>query len=620
MPKSSILISAFFMLCLSLGTWAEDNCNEKACSYTVSLEKAGFYIAAVKLPPGQPEGLWSLIINPPSVHRGSFHGGGLLEKTGTIPSWLGFSLAQSGMVSIEPFNYSDNSVPFYLKLMKTQMNNQHQLVWGPELVYQDQTYLTPSLQPGFYLAETRSIEQRQDFFGLSVSNPSLFGGVSGSWLDSQTGVGFAAFDITRPQEVIFNLWFGQSYGNLGAEKPYLKLYYQEQDGTRILYWPSSESAEDADLTKDIKDLEYLPGSEKLYILQDGLQVNVLVNDELVRHISLRGMSNPQGMALDNQENLYVADTDNHRIVKLAAEGDYQPDPLIFPDGSFGIQGAENGQFQAPEDVVIGRVKGELVIYVADTGNNRIQRFNRAGVFQMAFDGSDSPEGALKAPSSLLIMDGGGIAVVDSGNGRIRVFNSEGQSLRSFGSLGNAAGQLTEPLKISQSFIGSKLIVADTGNNRVQLFRSSGEFEREITGLKQAPAVAIFRNTLLGEQLEIAPIKGGVSEIENIALSEDPPGNTPVDVVRNFLAALAGQDVQTAKTLLAETRSDALATYEQEPTQLAQLGQEAQKVGELVLMQKQQNLAFVIGIRNDGEIVEIGLMRDAESNTWKISVF
>ena len=215
-------------------------CNASECNYTVQFDRPGFYIAVVTLPPNQREGVWSLIIDPPTAHLGSFHGGGVLKENGTVPSWVAFSLAQAGVVYIDPFNYPNDPVPFRLELMKEQENKQYQSVWGPTLVNPGQRYTTTSLEPGFYVAVANSTGSK-DFFGLSLWNPTLFGGVSGGWLDSQTGIGLAAFDITRPQTVNFKLWFGQIYGDLGTGQPHFQIYYQDEEGTRTLYWSVPQS-------------------------------------------------------------------------------------------------------------------------------------------------------------------------------------------------------------------------------------------------------------------------------------------------------------------------------------------------------------------------------------------
>jgi RHS repeat-associated protein len=245
--KQWLLVYILFV-CIILGfTFSTDlpaeektACNASECNYTVQFDRSGFYIAVVTLPPNQREGVWSLIIDPPTAHLGSFHGGGVLKENGTIPSWVAFSLAQAGVVYIDPFNYPHDPVPFRLELMKEQNNKQYQSVWGPTLVNPGQRYTTTSLEPGFYVAVANSTGQK-DFFGLSLWSPTLFGGVSGGWLDSQTGVGFAALDITQPRTVNFNLWFGQIYGDLGTGQPHFQIYYQDEEGTRTLYWSAPQS-------------------------------------------------------------------------------------------------------------------------------------------------------------------------------------------------------------------------------------------------------------------------------------------------------------------------------------------------------------------------------------------
>jgi von Willebrand factor type D domain len=234
------LIFGILLFTFPISSPAEETtvCNAGECNYTVQFDRPGFYIAVVTLPPNQREGVWSLIIDPPTTHLGSFHGGGVLKESGTVPSWVAFSLAQAGVVYIDPFNYPHDPVPFRLELMKEQDNKQYQSVWGPTLVNPGQRYTTTSLEPGFYVAVANSTGQK-DFFGLSLWNSTLFGGVSGGWLDSQTGVGFAAFDITQPRTVNFKLWFGQIYGDLGVERLNLEIYYQKADGTRELYWSTS---------------------------------------------------------------------------------------------------------------------------------------------------------------------------------------------------------------------------------------------------------------------------------------------------------------------------------------------------------------------------------------------
>jgi sugar lactone lactonase YvrE len=67
--------------------------------------------------------------------------------------------------------------------------------------------------------------------------------------------------------------------------------------------------------------------------------------------------------------LYVADTGNHRIQAFDQSGD-----AVIILGSFGTQ---PGQFNAPEGIT---VDAEQQLYIADTQNHRVQKLAPDGSF------------------------------------------------------------------------------------------------------------------------------------------------------------------------------------------------------------------------------------------------
>jgi DNA-binding beta-propeller fold protein YncE len=110
-------------------------------------------------------------------------------------------------------------------------------------------------------------------------------------------------------------------------------------------------------------------------------------------------------------NLYVADSDNNRIqVFIVSLGQH-----LFSFGSFG---SAEGQFNRPLDVEIDR---DGYVFVADSGNNRIQKFTTTGDFVMSFGEEGSGAGQLKNPTGIAVDDVGNVYVADSGNARIQVF-------------------------------------------------------------------------------------------------------------------------------------------------------------------------------------------------------
>ena len=65
-------------------------------------------------------------------------------------------------------------------------------------------------------------------------------------------------------------------------------------------------------------------------------------------------------------------------------------------------------------------------------------------------------------------------VADTGNSRIQKFDANGTFLTKWGSFGNADGRFNGPIGIDTDAIGN-VYVADSGNNRVQKFDSAGNF-------------------------------------------------------------------------------------------------------------------------------------------------
>jgi len=86
-------------------------------------------------------------------------------------------------------------------------------------------------------------------------------------------------------------------------------------------------------------------------------------------------NNPSGLTLDvSNDILYVADTDNERIQIIDVDGncsrnDELADDVCFED-EFGERGDDDGEFEMPSALVLN--PGDDLLYVADTGNNRIQ--------------------------------------------------------------------------------------------------------------------------------------------------------------------------------------------------------------------------------------------------------
>jgi uncharacterized protein (TIGR03663 family) len=205
------------------------------------------------------------------------------------------------------------------------------------------------------------------------------------------------------------------------------------------------------------------------------------------------LNNPHDMALDADGYLYVADSDNHRIVKFSPEGQvvdtwdstwwhglqsYKPGCLDEADRPLS-QG--DGEFCEPWGIAVGPA-GK--VYVADTWNHRIQVFtpdgqflSKVGTFGQSGNSVLSAPAQFYGPRDITLDQSGRIYVSDTGNKRVQVFDNNLNHLFSFGGPGIGEGQLDEPVGLA---IGPNnlLYVADTWNQRVQAFALDGNFDHQ----------------------------------------------------------------------------------------------------------------------------------------------
>lgn len=183
---------------------------------------------------------------------------------------------------------------------------------------------------------------------------------------------------------------------------------------------------------------------------------------------------PRGVTVAPDGTLYVADTAQHRIWHLNRENEVLH--------VWGEQGTGDGQFQEPWDVAVDS-SGD--VYVADTWNHRIQKFSAEGEFLLSWGsrgeypvGDPNGHGAFYGPRGIAMGADGQLYVTDTGNKRVQVFNRQGDFLWEFGGAGAGPGRLDEPVGIAISADGGEVFVADTWNLRVQVFAPDGDFIRQ----------------------------------------------------------------------------------------------------------------------------------------------
>ena len=187
---------------------------------------------------------------------------------------------------------------------------------------------------------------------------------------------------------------------------------------------------------------------------------------------------PQGVATDNQGNVYIADTGNSAVRKIDAAGTVS---TLAGDGSVGSNDSPGARF----DGLIGiAVEGQNVyVYLADSGNHRVRRLDVSGTVitvsgaERGFKDGSAAQARFAEPSGLAIDSDGKIIIADGVNSLIRqvdptlAANGSNQAVTTLAGTGgrgltDGSGDLARfftprGLAISNS---SAIIVADTGNH------------------------------------------------------------------------------------------------------------------------------------------------------------
>jgi DNA-binding beta-propeller fold protein YncE len=170
---------------------------------------------------------------------------------------------------------------------------------------------------------------------------------------------------------------------------------------------------------------------------------------------------PRAIAVDSAGNIFVADTGNARIEKFSPTGAFL--------SAIGTKGNGYGQLGTPNGIAIDRLGN---IYVADASRDRIEKLASSGNVIAEWKG---PEPGFYGPRRIAISPDNSIYVVDQGRNRIVKFNADGEVLAVWGSGGSDNGQFSDPTSVAVDPATDKVFVADPINRRIQVFDSNGTF-------------------------------------------------------------------------------------------------------------------------------------------------
>ncbi len=193
---------------------------------------------------------------------------------------------------------------------------------------------------------------------------------------------------------------------------------------------------------------------------------------------------PRTIAFAPNGDILVLDSGNGRVQRFTADGKFI--------SKFGKIGTGDGQFQTIQfDGGAGglAVDEDNNIYVSDSWNYRIQKFDPTGKlltkWGKGFDTKGDPTLAQQNPTGFYGPRGlaydktkGELYVADTGNRRIVVFDKNGNFIRQFGTVGGGPAQFDEPYSVAVSPDG-KVYVTDSRNKRVQILDRNGNYQSEI---------------------------------------------------------------------------------------------------------------------------------------------
>jgi sugar lactone lactonase YvrE len=157
-------------------------------------------------------------------------------------------------------------------------------------------------------------------------------------------------------------------------------------------------------------------------------------------------------------------------------------PTVRTEGThivIGGQGFADGQLNGPSDVALD---GAGNIYVADTNNNRIQKYDAQGNFLAVSGGFNTESARFEQPWSLVVADDGTVFVADTWAHRVVKLDADLSEVQTWGGGCTTVPECDEfdlfgPRDIALAPNGNVLIT-DTGNSRVIEYTANGEFVRQ----------------------------------------------------------------------------------------------------------------------------------------------
>ncbi|MGC8908059.1 MAG: NHL repeat-containing protein [Desulfomonilaceae bacterium] len=169
------------------------------------------------------------------------------------------------------------------------------------------------------------------------------------------------------------------------------------------------------------------------------------------------LSTPQGIHLAPGNRLFIADTRNHRVQVF---DNFELAAVV------GELGDADDQFRLPTAC---RTRGDELL-VLDSKHGMVKVFGLKFEYRRGFGSPGIGAGQLNMPQGMDVHPDGSIWIADTGNNRIQAFSPDGKPLTVLGKQGSEPGEFRNPTGLA--WHDGSLFIVDSGNNRIQVLREN----------------------------------------------------------------------------------------------------------------------------------------------------
>jgi sugar lactone lactonase YvrE len=278
---------------------------------------------------------------------------------------------------------------------------------------------------------------------------------------------------------------------------------------------------------------------------------------------------PQGLAVDKSDNLFIADTLNNRVLRMDHSGKIS---ILAGTGARGFSGDGDTSTKATLNSPKGLVTDQAGnLFISDSGNHRVRKVDVqaaiirtvAGTGKAGFkgDGQLATLAELNEPRSVALDQSGNLFIVDTKNDRIRRVDAQTGRISTVAGNGQDEGLNEEKLgdmlkfifgnplgdggKATKAFLSepSDVVVDDKGN----LFIADTEHSR----IRRVDAKSKRIKTVIATGNFVASAREGGAKIQNrapgspLALAIDKNGNIYIASSSNQIQRLDAKSKKVA---------------------------------------------------------------------------